>query len=247
MKFTGDAPEGSIMKVGPVGLVVLLMLCFALTPIQQTNAAEHLFGKRLAEIKEFAIDLCETAPIVSSRKKVEFTVEGKARIESFLAEIGAAGNVSGREEITFGVLQEDLASLIEQSVGCRQEVFQRLSMYLEDISGSGGETKNWAPIFSPIEISLLPSCRENSVDCELPSGRDYLVLGYRQMTVFDGSSSFAVTYPEHLGRIVTSNGKGIVLHFSYSNLGDASMQAFMQGQGIDVSSIANVKVCQCKN
>ena len=245
MKFTGDAPEGSSMSVRLVRLMVLSMFCFALIPMQQTNAAEHAFSKRLAEIQEFAKDLCETVPAVSSREKFEFTAEARARIRALL-EIEAAGKVSGEEETTFGVLQEDLASLIQQSVGCRQDVFNRLSRYLEDSNGSDRKAKKWAPIFSPREIRLIPSCREKSVDCESPSGKDYSLLGYRQMTVFEGGSSFAVTYPEHLGRIVTSIGNGIVLHFEYSNLSDPGMQEFMQELEIDISRIADAKVCQCK-
>ena len=112
--------------------------------------------------------------------------------------------------------------------------------YADDTKTSGTESAEkvrWAPIFSPKEIALVPSCEEKSVDCELPNKKDYTRFGYNQITVFDGDgSSYVVTYPERIGDFVTNNIDGEVsVRFEYHDSSDPQQD-----------EIGDVQVCHCK-
>ena len=231
------------------GLAALLLFSLFLTPNKQAYAAEDWFGNKLDQIEKFALNLCETAPINSSRSEVKFTLEGEAEIRKFLTifGIGGSGALSREEVETYGVLQVDLARLIEQSVECRQEVFERLVIFLKGVQEPSGEQSNWAPIFSPKELHLVPSCEETLVDCKLPRRADYSLLGYRSISVFNGGSSYTVTYPENLGRIIVPMEELKNLQFEYVDLDNSDLREIMQETGVDVSKLATFEVCHCKN
>ena len=115
--------------------------------------------------------------------------------------------------------------------------------YADDTKASGAEgteIASWAPIFSPKEISLVPSCEEKPVTCdELPSKKGYNGLSYKKATVFDGDgSTYIVTYPGRLGRIKTvyNSDGSITVHFEPNNSSDPQQD-----------EMANVRVCHCKN
>ena len=243
--LVGTHLGGPNVKYGIVSLVSVLALGWALESSGPARADEHSFGERLEEIRKFATDLCETAPIWSSAEKSALTAEGEAQLKAFLGiELGAA--FSSEEETTFGVLREDLPSLIEQSVTCRQSVFERLAQYLESHNRSGNRPARWAPIFYSGEVALLPSCRDKSVACELPHRNDYALLGYTQENVFDGGSLIPFTYPGNLVR-VTRNLQSTDLHVEYLSLNDPFVRIAMQDLGVDISAIADLGVCHCRN
>lgn len=184
------------------------------------------------EVKEFVKDLCESAPIESSRETVEFSAEGVTTLRTFLSAFGIkiGGNVE--TEKSFGVLQRDLADLINKTNDCRRLVFERLITYLEDsrkgrFNESGAEKSRWAPIFSPEEIYLLSSCAEKSVDCEFPNARVSGLLGYH--------SSTSVNYPMHLVGIVQRFGRTPSLGFYYLPL-----------EQLEERGIADFQVCHCE-
>lgn len=220
---------------------IFFICCLALVPIEQVNAAEPSLDPMRGEVKEFVKDLCESAPIVSSRETMGFSAEGARTLRTFLSAFGIKIGGTVETEKSFGVLQRDLADLINKTNDCRRLVFERLITYLEDsrkgrFNETGAEKSRWARIFSPKEISLVPSCAEKSVDCEFPNARVSGLLGYHSSTIFNSEgTTYEVRYPMHLGQIVTSVGGTVSLGFEYLPL-----------EQLEERGIADFQVCHCE-
>lgn len=99
------------------------------------GSAQDLAGqqKALQLITEAARSLCESAPQKGSSNSLELSGAAKAKLNgtvSKLADLGIEGAAKYQSREYEGVLQNEVAGLIQQTTNCRLEVFRTLQAKL---------------------------------------------------------------------------------------------------------------------
>ena len=193
-------------------------------------AANVLTVDHLKAIGEFAKDICQRAPMDSSKEELILSARIETKLPKLFSSLGKlGGDLKWKETETRGVLQTKLHEVIKDSNDCRRDVLG----FVKDFLGRERRgSVNWVPIFSPWKIELVSPCKK-SVACKLPNRRDSSRYGYNISTVFSRSGGSArITYPANIGRLSTSLGGGKTsVQFKYLGTPD--------------DKFGNVEVCLC--
>jgi len=120
-------------KAGLLLTIAVGLLSTAVALVTAVHGQEVQNERTLAEIKEFAREMCISVPTEQTSSGVELTGDAKAQVDGLLkklADLGVTLTAQYQSNRSRGVLQKDLASAIENSNNCRLTLALALSQRL---------------------------------------------------------------------------------------------------------------------
>ncbi len=184
-------------------LPFLMILILSYSTVNGSEADLENYSSALNIIKEFALDYCPDPDLKGSSSKLEISGKAQLELSKLLKRIGdlgfeAATNYSSEE--FNGVLQEDLASLVEGATNCRLAIWADLQKRLLDAA-----KKNEQVNTGNLEITKQYLWQHDDVYIEDKKSERYIE------TVYYGE--YINSNPNGYGRLVLSQPSQILLQY----------------------------------
>jgi len=110
-------------SIGSRLVFFLVNLFFSTEAYSQQKDSEY--KEKLAYINRFASDMCSKVPLSGSSSNRELTLEGKAEVDALIKKLGSASVDAKYQDSASnysGVLQKDLAGILQNSINCKKEI-----------------------------------------------------------------------------------------------------------------------------